>query len=338
MKHRIEPSSLTRRGAVYSVLIALAALVLAALPAGNVAQNRPSDLEQKRERWKQMSEEERTLLRERFEQWKRMTPERRKELSERARNLELLERGLYQTPPPKLKEKLKGRTREECRGEMHRYMRDHSSDLGRHMRDKMPPELLERLEQASPEERWKMLHDHVRNRPDDPERRKKHSRFLDRLAQELDLSEEEKERILALPHDRQREAMLDLHYRVILARVEEHGLPEGISAEDWERWVKLPPRELMVRLRAIPDLPEHMRGFFGGRRGPGGFGRGRGDVRRGSGDGRGGRGDGRGERGDDRRRGERSGSDGETPPSDRGGPPRRTGNGSESGRRGDGRL
>ena len=137
MKHPIPPSNLVRRAVLGAVLVAL---VLAGFASGRAAQGRSSDLEQKRERWMRMSEAERAQLRERYEQWKRMTPERREELAERARNLELFERGLYQAPPPKLKERFRGRSPEDCRRDMHRYMREHSSELSKHMREKLPPE------------------------------------------------------------------------------------------------------------------------------------------------------------------------------------------------------
>jgi hypothetical protein len=294
MMHPLEHLRLTRRG---TWLVLLAVVVLAALPATAAAQRRGSDHSQQRERWMQMSEEERAVLRKRYEELKRMSPEVIEELTERARGLKHFENGLRKAPPPDLERRLRGRPRADCDREVRRYMRDRSSDFGRHMREKLPPELRERFEKASHEERIRILHE-LRH---DPSHRDRFRRALQELGRELELTAEEQEEILALPWEARKERMMHLHRLFIVQEIEANGLPEGITAEEWASWKELSPREFLHRTRAFAEPPPSLRSMFGGRRGRGwdgrGRGSGRGDDRRGPDGRRGGDGE-RGDRGD----------------------------------------
>jgi len=143
----------------------------------------------------------------------------------------------------------------------------------------------------------------------------------------LDLSEEERTKLLALPPESQEEKVLELKRSWIKARIEEKGLPPGLSAEEWERMQSLSDREFFTRLRGAEGMPEHLRGrgFFGRGRGMRGRdGERRDGERRGRGAGRGGGVDPEppGPPGQDaERRGRGRRSDDGSPRRGRGGPP-----------------
>ena len=253
------------------------ALVLLVSPALLIGQDQDSEFRRNRERWENMTEEERAVIRERFEEWRKKTPEQRQELEDRARNLRHLERGLRDAPPPELQERLKRHSREnEREREVRSYIKGHSEQLGSSIKDKLPPELLARVEKASPEERGMILRRYFSEcgrRGDGPWE----GRMIEVLCGSLELPAEEKQRLLALPSDMQKEAVYELKRRWIRKAVAEKGLPPGLSAEEWEKMDKLPDREFFHRMRGFDRMPEQFRGpmrrgWGRGRGGPGGHG------------------------------------------------------------------
>ena len=280
------------------ILMILFALVAIAGPS--FAQGRRSDHDERRQRWEQMSEQERTVLRERFEKLRRMTSEQQEELRERARNFRCLERGLRHAPPEPLRKKLAELTPQEQEGEVRRYMtREYSPRCGRRIREKLSPELLAELEKLPSEERALGLKRYYQERG-----RPHGSWMLEKLARKLELSEEEVKRLSQLPRETREEAMLRLHRRLFERFVEEKGLPDSVSAEAWARLRALSDREFFLHMRGT-EWPEEFRfrsPFRGG-------GRGSGDWR--GGDRGSGRGGGRGDRGVDPREERRGDGPGE---------------------------
>lgn len=246
-------------------------LAIAAAPFANVARAQregPSERQiepDARERWNELSPQERERLRQRFEEFRRLDPAQRAELEERMDRLRVLGQRAKEHLPDDLRRKLEGLPESERRELLREYLRTELENRGDRIREMLPNDVRERLEQASPQERAQILGDL---------RRKWHEaeapRVIEHLGRELDLAPEEIARLQSLPSKERADALLELRRKAL----ERRGPPPGVSREEWDRWSTLPTQDWIERWRYLaprrndfdrdpdgPDLDPERRDF-----------------------------------------------------------------------------
>jgi hypothetical protein len=77
--------------------------------------------------------------------------------------------------------------------------------------------------------------------------------MIERLGARLGLAPEEIENLKQQPEDQRAARVLELRQRLTRAEARELGLPPGLTQEQWESWLELPPQEFFER------LAEHVR-------------------------------------------------------------------------------
>jgi peptidoglycan/xylan/chitin deacetylase (PgdA/CDA1 family) len=198
-----------------------------------------------RERWSKKSAAERTELEQRFEKLQKLDAGQRRQLDERMVRLRESKRRTRDRLPPEMRRQLDSlgdAKREEIVTEL---AQEDASQRGRDLLDRMPVEWREKLERAAPAERGRLLHDFKKqNRGPNMER------ALERIGEELALSEAEVRRLKSLPPEQREAEFLKLSRRMTERRVERRGLPEWISEAEWKAWRELSPREFQERVHA----------------------------------------------------------------------------------------
>jgi hypothetical protein len=314
MARRIEHAwSWLRRGlsaAVPAVLLGALVVALASSGVVGAAPNRQGDLDGARERWKQLTPEQRAELHRRFEHFKRLGEDERARLRGRFEHLGLVKRRAVEELPEAVRRDLEALA-PPARGEVLREVA--AERLSEHVRDVlelMPPHVRTEYEAATADERRQL----VRNFARQLNERARHE--LLRLGRELQLDPARVEALSKLePHELGRE-VLKLKRESIERMVAERGLPPFVSAEQWAELRSLHGPDFFHRWGALhgAHAPHGRAGPGGGReiggerRPGGGFGPGEGPAgREGAGPPpRNERGDERGaERGNDRNSGAR---------------------------------
>ena len=201
--------------------------------------DRPSPtLESLRARWERFTPEQKVRARARYEQYLAMTEEERQQLVESARALR--ERG------ERVQEELRASSPErvavlepEKRSEIVReIVAEQSRELGARIRTSVPNPWMERFQSASPEERVRIL------RQFQIQQRDRVARYaIGELGKRLELPAAEIGRMQALPGEERGRAVLELRQRLSAREVHEHGLPPGITPEQWDAWLALSPEE-----------------------------------------------------------------------------------------------
>lgn len=219
------------------------------------------NLESARRRWERLSPEEQDRLRERYEKLRSMGEADRRDLERRRRHLERVQQQLVE----RLDDRDRARLAALPPAERERILREMVDDElhaeARRLEEKLPADWQERLKNASPEDRRRFFQEfkHQIHREWSP-------RALERLGREFDASPAEVEAWKQLPLEEQKRKLLELGKRHRREAVEEHGLPKGLTPEDWERLDALPPErffEEAMRLREAQGW-EPGRPFFGG--------------------------------------------------------------------------
>lgn len=216
--------------------------------ARRAAQRGGDELERVRQRWESLTPAERERMRERWQRYQALPEEERRELSERAQRVKSLrERVERQVPAPVLERvgRLPVEKREELLGEL---LENETARIGAHMRGLLPPEIVQRLEQARPEDRARYFAKFQR------QQRERVTRYMiERLGARLALAKDEVSALQALPDEQRAAKVLELRQRLTREESRTLGVPPGLSSEQWNEWLALPPEEFFGR------LAEHVR-------------------------------------------------------------------------------
>ena len=233
-----------------------------------------------RERWDAMTPTEQAIYRERFERLRGLPPEERRALVERAADLERRKRELFGELPQESKRRLDALPQERRELILREYFDACERVRGLRLREQLPPEFLERLESVPPEERRVLMREfHLEMKERAGER------MLGTMRREMALSPEKLSELSKLPENDRRRAMLELKRESIRERIQLHGLPPGVSTEEWKELDALPFDEFFMRWghrregrfgeerRPGVRRPEGSRDIRegGGTRGPGGM-------------------------------------------------------------------
>lgn len=246
-----------------AALLALLVLAPAGLAqGGGPAAGRQPSAGNARERWQQMKPEERARMLERFEELKRRDQEERRELEQRGRALERIKEGFLEKLGEEEREALEGMDASQRRAWLHEKLRAESQERGRRIRELLPRDLIERLEGAqSPRERL-----HIQNEFLQKLRNERGQNWLRFLAEEMDLPDEEVERIRELPPEQALMELLRLERQSIRRWVESEGRPSQLSEKDWKRLETLDDRgfhQRWNRMRGqLPGQGRRLRGLF----------------------------------------------------------------------------
>ncbi|HEV8112088.1 MAG TPA: hypothetical protein VGR31_04880 [Planctomycetota bacterium] len=220
-------------------------LVLVLAAAGWLGQDTPKPasatsptLESARKRWERFSPEEKARARTRYERFLAMTEEEREQLVESARQLhersERVQKELGQTDGERLATMEPAKRREL----VHEIVAEESRAVGARIRGQFPESWLARLENATQEERARAFLEfrvHQRDRV---------ARYaIGELGRHLALPAEEIRRLQELPGNERCDAVLDLRKRLSAQEVDESGLPPGLTREQWDAWLALPPEQ-----------------------------------------------------------------------------------------------
>jgi len=224
-----------------NLLRAIAALLLAAsaLPGPAGGDDRPSpSIESLRARWERFTPEQKERARSRYEKYLAMSEEERQQLARSARAL----RERVERVQEEIESKVPGPAAdlgpEKRRAIAREIVADQSRELGARIRTRFPVQWIERIQNAAPEERARLL------RQFQIQQRDRFARFaIGELGRRLELPSEEIARMQTLPGEERGRAVLELRQRLSAREVHEHGLPPGITPEQWNAWLALSPEE-----------------------------------------------------------------------------------------------
>jgi hypothetical protein len=198
-------------------------------------------LDSARARWERFTPEEKERARARYERFLAMTEEEREQLVESARRLrERSDRVSSQlgAPGSKAGEKLATMDPEKRRTIVHEIVTDESRAVGARIRNQFPEDWLKRLENAKPQDRARYF------RQFRIQQRNRVARYaIGELGKRLALPKAEIVRLQELPGEERCAAVLDLRKKLSTQEVGESGLPPGITREQWDTWLALPPEE-----------------------------------------------------------------------------------------------
>ncbi len=218
----------------------LARTILAALlaiAAQEPAKDTPT-LQSARARWERFSPEEKERARANYERFIALSEEEREQLVERARRLHVRVDRVQGELMQNAHERLAGMDPEKRRVLVREIVADESREVGARIRGRLPENWLERLEKARPQDRARFL------RQFQLQQRDRVARYaIGELGQRLGLPPDEIERMQRLPGEERGQAVLDLRKRLSAHDANESGLLPGITREQWDAWLALPPEE-----------------------------------------------------------------------------------------------
>ncbi len=198
-------------------------------------------LDSARARWERFTPAEKERARARYEHFLAMTEEEREQLVESARRLrERSDRVSSQLAAPgsKAGEKLATLDPEKRRAIVHEIVTDESRAVGARIRNQFPEDWLKRLENANPQERARCFREFR------IQQRNRVARYaIGELGKRLGLAKAEILRLQELPGEERCAVVLDLRKKLSTQEVDESGLPPGITREQWDAWLALPPEE-----------------------------------------------------------------------------------------------
>ncbi|HTF91098.1 MAG TPA: hypothetical protein VK843_21970 [Planctomycetota bacterium] len=236
-------------------------LLLVALAPLAIGQEHAPELDQARSRWERLSPAERARIAQHFDEFRGLPEAERARMMSHLNRLAQARREIEARIPEELRAKLDKLAPEERRQVLREYVETTMGERAERLREKMTAEELAKLDGATPAEREELLHARREELLD------RAPRALAFLGRQLDLPPEEMERLKALPQQEKLDALATLGRREMQRR----GPPPGVDAEEFKRWLELPPHEFMERMHG-----HGMRGFRGdGERGPPPDGRGR---------------------------------------------------------------
>jgi len=210
-----------------------------ALPGSGGSQDPPSPtLESLRARWERFTPEQKVRARARYEQYLAMSEEERVQLAASAQALrqrvDRVQEELQASAPARAADLEPEKRRTIAR----EIVAEQSREIGARIRTQVPGQWIERIRNAPPEERVRLLRQfqiHQRDRV---------ARYaIGELGRRLELPAEEIARMQQLQGEARGQAVLELRQRLSAREVHEHGLPPGITPEQWEAWLALSPED-----------------------------------------------------------------------------------------------
>ena len=227
------------------ILLACAALLLVLLAPllAEGVERQGGALERARTRWDALGAQEQARIQERWQRYQALPADQQHELELRAaRILELRQRVERQLP-----QTLRARVQALPEGKRERILSEivenETARIGTRMRAMLPPEVVQRLEQARPEDRARFFAGYQR------QQRERVTRYMiDRLGGRLGLAKPEIAALKSLPEEQRAQRVLELRQQLSQAEARELGVPPGLSREQWESWLELPPEEFFERL------------------------------------------------------------------------------------------
>ncbi len=232
---------------VHALLLFLAALALcvrSALPDARQA----DALSDARRRFEALAPEEQERIQERWQRYQALPEQEQRELSARAQQVKELRERAERALPSTLRarvQQLSDARRERILAEL---VENETARIGARMRAALPPDVVQSLEQAPPEDRARFFAQYQSRM------RERVTRYMiERLGARLGLAPDEIESLKLQPEDQRAARVLELRQRLTQAEARELGLPPGLTQEQWESWLKLPPEEFFER------LAEHVR-------------------------------------------------------------------------------
>lgn len=235
----------------FALRCVVAGLFLGALAHGSADPQTP------RERWERMSEDEREVMRERYRELQTMDPEARAELLRQSRGVQQRREQVEEALPGPWRERLSELDPHSRRRVVRDHFFDRARELGRRFRERLPDDLVRKLEGADPLERMRLLRQFREER-----REEDLDQLLGRFADELGVSEEERDLWRKLDGDARHEKAMELGRRFVAGRVEALGLPAWISEEDWAELEAQSDRVFLENWRRLDAGPEYRPDFL----------------------------------------------------------------------------
>jgi len=203
-------------------------------------------------RWNGLTPEEQVRLRERYVRYQTLSESHRSDLLVKAERLERLARQTYIALPEAERARIDQLLPEKKREILREMATDEALRMGEAALRRIAPELRARFE-AAPRERQQRFLRHLKEK-----QAKELGKALDTLARELALGAGARAQMAELPLERRRMKLLELLKRRLEKRVEESGLPLGVTSMHWRRLAKMEPEDFfqsMQRLRRVhPEL------------------------------------------------------------------------------------
>lgn len=196
--------------------------------------------ERARERWNQLSDEERELMRERFRQLRNMSPEIQRELRERSERLQTRSKALRESLSDEQRRQIAALDPRVADEILEQYFRSVARERGRFLRHHLPDDFINELIAAPPEARPALLHQFHEQR-----RLEFESEKLIELQETLGLEAHEIEALRQLPAPEREMAMGELRRDLIRTTVAQRGLPADLDEEEWLELDALPTEEFM---------------------------------------------------------------------------------------------
>ncbi len=235
-------------------LLALVCIALCSLALVAHQRNDSRDLERARERWNELTPQQRAELSERFERWKSLSEEERARIRQRFDKVSSLRRSAHDCLPDKARSDFARLRPEQQASVLSGVASQQIQERGRELLQRMPSHWRERFEGASPEERAQLVEEF---------RKRMHQKALERIdvfERDGALDADTAARLrLAAPEELARE-IVGLELRRFRERAEREGLPSYVDAAQWEQWQSLPQHEQWERLHQARHGFEHRNG------------------------------------------------------------------------------
>ncbi len=232
---------------VHALLLVLAALALCATSAMPGA-SQADALSDARRRFEALAPEEQALIQERWQHYQALPEDEQRELVARAQQVKELRERAERALPSALRSRVQQLSEPRRERILAELAENESARIGARMRAALPPDVVQSLEQARPEDRARFFAQYQRRM------RERVTRYMiERLGERLGLAPEEIASLKQQPEDQRAARVLELRQRLTQAEARELGLPPGLTQEQWESWLRLPPEEFFER------LAEHVR-------------------------------------------------------------------------------
>jgi Protein of unknown function (DUF3106) len=217
--------------------------VLLALLAPAFAERQTGALEHARARWESLGPQEQARIQERWQRYQALSAEQQHELELRAARIQELRQRVERQMPQTLRARVQALPEGKREQILSEIAENETARIGTRMRALLPAEVVGRLEQARPEDRARFFAKYQH------QQRERVTRYMiERLGGRLGLSKAEVDALKALPEEQRAQRVLELRQQLSQAEARELGVPPGLSPEQWESWLKLPPEDFFERL------------------------------------------------------------------------------------------
>jgi hypothetical protein len=227
---------------LHTLLLLLAALAFLA-PAFALRADQSDALAGARARFEALAPAERARIEERWQRYQALSPDEQHELDVRAQRTRELRRRAENRLAPPLRARVQALPEPQRERILSELVEGEATRIGARMRAVLPPDVVQRLEQARPEDRARYFAKYQAQ-----QRKRVTSYMLERLGGRLGLAKEEIDGLKQLPEEQRSQQVLELRQRLTQAETREQGLPPGLSQEEWDTWLKLPPEDFFERL------------------------------------------------------------------------------------------